>query len=125
MEASEASEAEYLLIRHRVQRHTPSWMHQRFYGSRGRIQGLSRAGLEEPSVHNRRGGVLLVHVQGHKKTLIPRPETEILLTALNALSFETKPLTIIDLCAGRCIAVTIALKVPGSVVYATDISKRL
>lgn len=62
-----------------------------------------------------------------RETLIPRPETEILIDeALRcALNFKDKsPLTIIDLCTGSgCIAVTMALKVQGSVVYATDISK--
>ncbi len=62
-----------------------------------------------------------------RETLIPRPETEILVDeALRcAITFKDKrPLTIIDLCTGSgCIAITMALKVPGSVVYATDVSK--
>lgn len=62
-----------------------------------------------------------------KDTLIPRPETELLVDeALKcALSLKGKePLTVIDLCTGSgCIAVTMALKLPGSTVYATDISK--
>lgn len=62
-----------------------------------------------------------------KDTLIPRPETELLVdSALQcALHLAGKrPLTIIDLCTGSgCIAVTMALKLPDSVVYATDISK--
>lgn len=62
-----------------------------------------------------------------KDTLIPRPETELLVDEALRCALhlaEKKPLTIIDLCTGSgCIAVTMALKLPGSVVYATDISK--
>lgn len=62
-----------------------------------------------------------------KDTLIPRPETELLVDeAIKCALFLAgkKPLTIIDLCTGSgCIAVTTALKLPDSLVYATDISK--
>lgn len=62
-----------------------------------------------------------------KDTLIPRPETELLVDeALRCAIHHAgkKPLAIIDLCTGSgCIAVTMALKLPDSVVYATDMSK--
>lgn len=59
-------------------------------------------------------------------TLIPRPETELLIDeAIEAArAFKDKALTIIDLCTGSgCIAVSAAVELPESVVYATDISK--
>lgn len=61
-----------------------------------------------------------------RDTLIPRPETELLIDeALEAArSFKGKAITIIDLCTGSgCIAVSAAREFPESVVYATDISK--
>lgn len=62
-----------------------------------------------------------------KDTLIPRPETELLVDEALRCALhlaEKKPLTIIDLCTGSgCIAVSMALKLPESVIYATDISK--
>lgn len=62
-----------------------------------------------------------------KDTLIPRPETELLVDEALRCALhlaEKKPLTIIDLCSGSgCIAVSMALKLPESVIYATDISK--
>lgn len=62
-----------------------------------------------------------------KETLIPRPETELLVDEALKCTPSLKgkePLTIIDLCTGSgCLAVTMALKLPGSTVYATDISK--
>ena len=61
-----------------------------------------------------------------RDTLIPRPETELLIDeAIEAAgSFKSKALTIIDLCTGSgCIAVSTAVELPDSIVYATDISK--
>lgn len=61
-----------------------------------------------------------------KDTLIPRPETELLIDeALEAArSFKDKAITIIDLCTGSgCIAVSAAIELPESIVFATDISK--
>lgn len=61
-----------------------------------------------------------------KDTLIPRPETELLIdeAVQAARSFKDKAITIIDLCTGSgCIAVSAAVELPESIVYATDISK--
>jgi release factor glutamine methyltransferase len=69
-------------------------------------------------------------------TLIPRPETELLVEEVLRLAEEgmDKPReagakeggpVIIDLCTGSgCIAVALAKKLPGSLVYATDISEK-
>ncbi|MBI5643492.1 MAG: peptide chain release factor N(5)-glutamine methyltransferase, partial [Deltaproteobacteria bacterium] len=61
-----------------------------------------------------------------KDTLIPRPETELLveeaLSASKAFSADGK-LTVIDLCTGSgCVAITVATELPECMVYATDIS---
>ena len=57
--------------------------------------------------------------------LIPRPETEIMCKeAIRVLGTVPKP-KVLDLCTGSgCIAWTIALNVPGSVVFGTDISQK-
>jgi release factor glutamine methyltransferase len=58
----------------------------------------------------------------NKNVLIPRPDTEILID--NALQMlKDKPLsTIADICTGSgCIAISLALQTPNSIVYATDI----
>lgn len=59
--------------------------------------------------------------------LIPRPETELLVEEAikEAPFFGTDTLTIIDLCTGSgCIAVSAALGIKNSEVYATDISDK-
>ncbi|MCC6502853.1 MAG: peptide chain release factor N(5)-glutamine methyltransferase [Deltaproteobacteria bacterium] len=59
--------------------------------------------------------------------LIPRPETELLVEEAikEAPSFGPGDLTIIDLCTGSgCIAVSTALEIKNSHVYATDISDK-
>lgn len=57
--------------------------------------------------------------------LIPRPETELLCrTALENASGKWESPKILDLCTGSgCIAWTMALELPGSRVYAADISE--
>ena len=56
--------------------------------------------------------------------LIPRPETEILCAeAIKIFQGNSAPVRALDLCTGSgCIAWTIALDLPGSVVYGVDIS---
>ncbi len=56
--------------------------------------------------------------------LIPRPETEILCAeAIKISQGNSAPVRVLDLCTGSgCIAWTIALDLPGSVVYGVDIS---
>jgi release factor glutamine methyltransferase len=60
-----------------------------------------------------------------RATLIPRPETELLVDeALKAASPLKKDAVILDLCTGSgCIAISAALEIKGSRVYATDISE--
>src|SRR3989344_1689515 len=63
-----------------------------------------------------------------KHTLIPRPETELVIEAaikfLKAKSYNLKT-TIADIGTGSgCIAITLALELPKVNVYATDISKK-
>lgn len=60
-----------------------------------------------------------------RDTLIPRPETELLVEeAIRcARSIKKKTITAVDLCAGSaCIAVSFAKELSESIVYATDIS---
>lgn len=61
-----------------------------------------------------------------RDVLIPRPETELLAEEAVKLAREMDTLpAVIDLCTGSgCIAVSFANEVPGSMVYATDISKK-
>lgn len=56
--------------------------------------------------------------------LIPRPETEMLCAEAIKISKENSaPVRVLDLCTGSgCIAWTMALDIPGSVVYGVDIS---
>lgn len=59
--------------------------------------------------------------------LIPRPETEILVeeAVREAPSFNSGSLRIIDLCTGSgCIAISTALEIENSSVWATDISEK-
>lgn len=56
--------------------------------------------------------------------LIPRPETEELVRLIIDHSKKKKNLKILDIGTGSgCIPVTLALEIPGSEVYATDVSK--
>ncbi|TAN63445.1 peptide chain release factor N(5)-glutamine methyltransferase [bacterium] len=60
-----------------------------------------------------------------RNTLIPRPETEVLVeVAIKALSgFKEAHATVIDLCTGSgCVAIAMA-KMANCIVYATDVSK--
>ena len=56
--------------------------------------------------------------------LIPRPETEMLCAeAIKISQGNSAPVRVLDLCTGSgCIAWTMALDIPGSVVYGVDIS---
>ncbi len=56
--------------------------------------------------------------------LIPRPETEMLCAeAIKISKGNSAPVRVLDLCTGSgCIAWTMALDIPGSVVYGVDIS---
>jgi len=59
-----------------------------------------------------------------ERVLIPRPETELLVErAVQALRQCAAPTRALDLCCGSgCIAVTLALEVPGCQVHAADLS---
>ncbi len=57
-------------------------------------------------------------------TLIPRPETELLIEAvLEQFGRPAAPITIVDICTGTgCLAVTLATLYPGARIFATDLS---
>ena len=59
-----------------------------------------------------------------KDVLIPRPETELLVDEAVKVAGQLKgEIRLIDLCTGSgCIAVAAAREIPGSIVYASDIS---
>lgn len=57
--------------------------------------------------------------------LVPRPETELLVDRARALAGERRELTVLDLGTGSgCLAVTLALELPGARVTASDLSAR-
>lgn len=60
-----------------------------------------------------------------ERVLIPRPETELLAErAVQAMRLFPAPARALDLCCGSgCIAVTLALEVPGGQVHAADLSQ--
>ena len=59
----------------------------------------------------------------NENVLIPRPDTEVLIEAALEIASENRIETILDLCTGSgCIAVTLALELPESSVYASDVS---
>lgn len=56
--------------------------------------------------------------------LIPRPETEIIIEAVEPLLRERPTAVVVDVGTGSgCLAVTIALEHPHAIVYATDVSR--
>jgi release factor glutamine methyltransferase len=90
--------------------------------------------LLENAIYERISGVPVQYIVGHQEfygrdfvvnrsVLIPRPETEYIVETV----LETKPATgsrIIDVGTGSgCIAVTLALELPESAVYASDVSE--
>jgi release factor glutamine methyltransferase len=60
----------------------------------------------------------------NRSVLIPRPETEILITLVNEYAkTQDKNISIIDIGTGSgCIAITLALEIPSSTIAATDVS---
>ena len=62
----------------------------------------------------------------NRDVLIPRPETELIVEeAIKTVAPDHLPL-ILDLCTGSgCIAVTLAKEIPGSMVFAVDISEKV
>ena len=89
----------------------------------------------EDRLYDRIGGVPLQYIVGRQEffgryfrvdpsVLIPRPETEYIVEAvLEAARQLQPPLSIIDVGTGSgCIAVTLALELPGSRVFGTDLS---
>lgn len=69
-----------------------------------------------------------VDFRGHtikvtRATLIPRPETELVVDEVIEVAGEAQSPVVVDLCTGSgCIAVSVAAELAGSRVYATDIS---
>jgi release factor glutamine methyltransferase len=89
----------------------------------------------EDKLYDRIGGVPLQYIVGRQEfygryfhvnpsVLIPRPETEYIVEAvLEAGGKSCTPASIIDVGAGSgCIAITLALEIPGSKVIAADVS---
>ena len=89
----------------------------------------------EDKLYDRIGGVPLQYIVGRQEfygryfrvnpsVLIPRPETEYIIEAVLETKRRTPtPLSILDVGTGSgCIAVTLALEIPGSKVIAADLS---
>jgi len=89
----------------------------------------------EDRLYDRIGGVPLQYIVGRQEffsryfrvdpsVLIPRPETEYIVEGvLEAATHLQAPLSIIDVGTGSgCIAVTLALELPGTQVFGTDLS---
>jgi release factor glutamine methyltransferase len=88
----------------------------------------------EDALYDRIGGIPLQYIVGRQEfygryfhvtrdVLIPRPETEYIVESV----LETRPIhcRILDIGTGSgCIAVTLALEIPGAQVFAADISER-
>jgi release factor glutamine methyltransferase len=91
----------------------------------------------ENAIYDRVSGVPLQYIVGKQEfygryfhvnpaVLIPRPETEFIIESVLALrSASQAPCRILDVGTGSgCIGVTLALEVPGSEVFASDISEQ-
>lgn len=89
------------------------------------VQFVRRRARREPSQYITGGVEFLGRpIAVTPDTLIPRPETELLaLEAIKEARGTAGAPVIVDLCTGSgCVAVAVALEVPGARVYATDIS---
>src|SRR5262245_5107763 len=92
----------------------------------------------EDQLYNRISGVPLQYIVGRQEfygryfrvnpsVLIPRPETEFIVETVldiqGTRGLPPRPLSIIDVGTGSgCIAVTLALELPGTQVFAADVS---
>jgi release factor glutamine methyltransferase len=119
--------------------HTLSVEREYLYAHDDRILLAEEDQALEDHLYDRIGGVPLQYIVGRQEfygryfavspaVLIPRPETEYIVEAV--LEFTDRdnrrcePLRILDVGTGSgCIAITAALEIPGTKVFATDISE--
>jgi release factor glutamine methyltransferase len=111
--------------------HALSVSREYLYAHDDRLLGKDEAQTLEDLLYDRVGGVPLQYIVGRQEfygryfhvnpaVLIPRPETEYIVEAV----LEKKGTKILDVGTGSgCIAVTLALEIPGARVFATDISE--
>ncbi len=116
--------------------HTLSVEREYLYAHDERALTEQEAQTLEDRLYDRICGVPLQYIVGRQEfygrffhvnraVLIPRPETEYIIEAVleRARPLPTRPLSFLDVGTGSgCIAVTLALEVPGAEVYAADIS---
>jgi release factor glutamine methyltransferase len=111
--------------------HALSVSREYLYAHDDRILSQEELQKLEDLLYDRIGGVPLQYIVGRQEfygryfhvnssVLIPRPETEYIVEAV----LEHKGTSILDVGTGSgCIAITLALEIPGARVFATDISE--
>jgi release factor glutamine methyltransferase len=118
--------------------HVLSVQREYLYAHDDRVLSEQELQMLEDRLYDRISGVPLQYIVGRQEfygryfrvnpaVLIPRPETEYIIEAVLELQgtrgLPPRPLTIIDVGTGSgCIAVTLALELPGTQVFAGDVS---
>jgi release factor glutamine methyltransferase len=116
--------------------HVLSVSREYLYAHDDRVLGEAEEQRLEELLYDRIGGVPLQYIVGRQEfygryftvnpsVLIPRPETEYIVEAvLGTRGQSPRPQSILDVGTGSgCIAVTLALEIPGAEVFAADISE--
>jgi release factor glutamine methyltransferase len=118
--------------------HVLSEEREYLYAHDDRVLSEQELQMLEDRLYDRISGVPLQYIVGRQEfygryfrvnpaVLIPRPETEYIIEAVLELQgtrgLPPRPLSIIDVGTGSgCIAVTLALELPGTIVFAGDVS---
>jgi len=118
--------------------HVLSVQREYLYAHDDRVLSEQELQMLEDRLYDRISGVPLQYIVGRQEfygryfrvnpaVLIPRPETEYIIEAVLELQgtrgLPPRPLSIIDVGTGSgCIAVTLALELPGTQVFAGDVS---
>jgi release factor glutamine methyltransferase len=115
--------------------HALSVSREYLYAHDDRVLGDPEQQRLEELLYDRIGGVPLQYIVGRQEfygryfqvnpsVLIPRPETEYIVEAVKEIGRRPQFPSILDVGTGSgCIAVTLALEIPGAQVFAADISE--